>query len=200
MIYVFDTSSLRELQHFYPSIFQSIWPRLDALVNSGELVSTREVYNELQIQRVSPDVLTWCNSHRHIFAVPTSDEQNFMSTIFGLSHFRALVPPTAALRGTPVADPFVIARLCRHRYRCYSREAETECSQDTQRVPAFRNFVLGPGGLYGGVGLDILMAVPKQKLELTWIGKQNRPRLEPRILLENPALSCHAEQRVTEMV
>lgn len=44
------------------------------------------------------------------------------------------------------------------------------------------------------------MAVPKQKLELTWIGKQNRPRLEPRILLENPALSCHAEQRVTEMV
>ncbi len=38
----------------------------------------------------------------------------------------------------------------------------------------------------------------KQKLELTWIGKENRPRLEPRILLENPALSCHAAQRVTE--
>lgn len=28
----------------------------------------------------------------------------------------------------------------------------------------------------------------KQKLELTWIGKENRPRLEPRILLEDPAL------------
>ena len=26
----------------------------------------------------------------------------------------------------------------------------------------------------------------KQKLELTWIGKENRPRLEPRILLEDP--------------
>ncbi len=25
----------------------------------------------------------------------------------------------------------------------------------------------------------------KQKLELTWIGKENRPRLEPRILLED---------------
>jgi adenine-specific DNA-methyltransferase len=38
----------------------------------------------------------------------------------------------------------------------------------------------------------------KQKLELTWIGKENRPRLEPRILLEDPSLSYHAEHRVTE--
>jgi adenine-specific DNA-methyltransferase len=28
--------------------------------------------------------------------------------------------------------------------------------------------------------------VKKQKLELTWIGKENRPKLEPRILLEDP--------------
>ena len=27
----------------------------------------------------------------------------------------------------------------------------------------------------------------RQKLELTWIGKDVRPRLEPRILLEDPA-------------
>lgn len=38
----------------------------------------------------------------------------------------------------------------------------------------------------------------KQKLELTWIGKENRPRLEPRILLEDPEKSYHATQRVTE--
>ncbi|WP_426306169.1 site-specific DNA-methyltransferase [Acidovorax facilis] len=37
-----------------------------------------------------------------------------------------------------------------------------------------------------------------QKLELTWIGKDQRPRLEPRILLEDPARSYHAKQRVTE--
>lgn len=36
-----------------------------------------------------------------------------------------------------------------------------------------------------------------QKLELTWIGKENRPRLEPRILLEDPAKSYHAPHRVT---
>ncbi|WP_459925647.1 site-specific DNA-methyltransferase, partial [Desulfatiferula olefinivorans] len=36
----------------------------------------------------------------------------------------------------------------------------------------------------------------KQKLELTWIGKENRPRLEPRILLEDPDKSYHAKHRV----
>ena len=38
----------------------------------------------------------------------------------------------------------------------------------------------------------------KQKLELTWIGKENRPRLEPRILLEDAEKSYHAAERVTE--
>ena len=37
----------------------------------------------------------------------------------------------------------------------------------------------------------------KTKLELTWIGKDNRPRLEPRILLEEPEKSYHAPLRVT---
>lgn len=38
----------------------------------------------------------------------------------------------------------------------------------------------------------------KSKLELTWIGKDQRPQLEPRILLEDPSLSHHAPQRVTD--
>lgn len=42
------------------------------------------------------------------------------------------------------------------------------------------------------------MPEKKQKLELTWVGKENRPRLEPRILLEDPSLSYHANHRVTE--
>ncbi len=38
----------------------------------------------------------------------------------------------------------------------------------------------------------------RQKLELTWIGKENRPQLEPRILLEDPEKSYHAQKRVSE--
>ena len=35
----------------------------------------------------------------------------------------------------------------------------------------------------------------KARLELTWIGKENRPRLEPRILLEDSSKSYHAKAR-----
>jgi adenine-specific DNA-methyltransferase len=38
----------------------------------------------------------------------------------------------------------------------------------------------------------------KQKLELTWIGKDQRPKLEPRILIEDPDKSYHASERVSE--
>jgi hypothetical protein len=38
----------------------------------------------------------------------------------------------------------------------------------------------------------------KQRLELTWIGKENRPKLEPRILLEEPENSYHAAHRISK--
>lgn len=37
----------------------------------------------------------------------------------------------------------------------------------------------------------------KQKLELVWVGKEKRARLEPRILIEDPAKSYHAAKRVS---
>ncbi len=42
------------------------------------------------------------------------------------------------------------------------------------------------------------MSGRKQRLELTWIGKDERPRLEPRILLEDEEKSYHAKARVTD--
>jgi len=38
----------------------------------------------------------------------------------------------------------------------------------------------------------------KTKLELTWIGKDKRPKLEPRISLEDPSKSYHAKHKVTD--
>jgi adenine-specific DNA-methyltransferase len=42
------------------------------------------------------------------------------------------------------------------------------------------------------------MSKNKQKLELTWIGKEKHPKLEPRILLEDTKLSYHAKKRHSE--
>ena len=41
-------------------------------------------------------------------------------------------------------------------------------------------------------------AMSKQKLELTWIGKEKRPKLEPRILLEDSEKSYHAKHRMAD--
>lgn len=38
----------------------------------------------------------------------------------------------------------------------------------------------------------------KHKLELVWVGKEKRARLEPRILIEDPAKSYHAAKRVSK--
>lgn len=43
-----------------------------------------------------------------------------------------------------------------------------------------------------------MTASRKQRLELTWIGKEERPRLEPRILLEDEEKSYHAQAHVTD--
>lgn len=39
---------------------------------------------------------------------------------------------------------------------------------------------------------------PKTRLELVWIGKENRPRLKTRILVEDPEKSYHPARRVTD--
>lgn len=38
------------------------------------------------------------------------------------------------------------------------------------------------------------------KLELTWIGKENRPKLEPRILLEDPEKPCYPKHLVADPI
>jgi adenine-specific DNA-methyltransferase len=42
------------------------------------------------------------------------------------------------------------------------------------------------------------MSKNSQKLELVWMGKQIRPRLEPRILISDPTKSYHASHKITD--
>lgn len=109
MIYVFDTSSIRSLQHFYPRVFKSIWDGLGDLVSQQRLISTREVFNELERQAVSAEVLKWAKDNKGLFTMPSAAELQFVATIFQIKHFQALIGVQQRLKGTPVADPFVIA-------------------------------------------------------------------------------------------
>jgi len=109
MIYVFDISSICSLQHFYPSVFKTIWDGLDGLVQQQNLVSTREVWNELVRQNVSADVLAWAKQNKQIFTTPNAAELQFVVQIFQIKHFQSLIGEQQRLKGTPVADPFIIA-------------------------------------------------------------------------------------------
>jgi len=109
MTYVFDNSSLSNLKHFYPEVFKSVWAGLDELIASGELLSTREVWNELQNGIPVGYVNDWLKQRKHIFTTPTNEELQFVAEIFKVRHFQSLIGEKQRLKGTPVADPFVIA-------------------------------------------------------------------------------------------
>lgn len=109
MIYIFDTCSLSNLKHFYPGVFKSVWAGLDDLYKMGRFVSTREVWNELQRGNPDQHVNDWLKDRKELFKTPTTAELIFVSDIFKVPHFQGLIGQKQRLKGTPVADPFVIA-------------------------------------------------------------------------------------------
>jgi hypothetical protein len=109
MPFVFDTNSLCVLGNYYPARFPTFWERFEDAVLSGEVLSVREVYNELQQLNRKGWLLNWFEEHRDLFLLPTPQEAEFVAEIFRVPHFRMLVGEKQRLKGTPVADPFVIA-------------------------------------------------------------------------------------------
>lgn len=107
MIYVFDTSSIIVLGHYFPDRFPTFWNNFEAAVAAGEVVSVREVLKELASPRQW--LTDWVDAHKDMFLIPGPEETAFVAKIFRVPHFQMLVTETQRLRGQPVADPFVIA-------------------------------------------------------------------------------------------
>lgn len=108
--YIFDTSSFNKMKHYYPAIFETVWSHLDSLVSSGLLISTKEVWTEVNNGSPTPHLIEWLNDRKNqIFTTPNREELLFVAEIFKVKHFQTLIGNTQKLRGTPVADPFLIA-------------------------------------------------------------------------------------------
>lgn len=108
MIYVADTNSLMVLRSYYPDRFQSVWQRIDGLMHEGRLRSVREVLRELEAHD-SKHVLDWAKSNSSIFCPPSHEETACVAEIFSIPHFQQMIGNEQRLRGTPVADPFIVA-------------------------------------------------------------------------------------------
>ena len=110
MSYVFDNSPLSALfRNYYRKTFPSLWQRFDQLVSDGRIVSTREVFREIE-EGPSESLLEWAKKNRALFATPTPEQGAFVAQIYAVPHFQQNIEQRKLLRGGRVADPFVIAR------------------------------------------------------------------------------------------
>ena len=109
MTYVFDTNSFIVIGHYYPEQFPSFWDEFNQAVEASKIISVREVLRELDYVASVSHLANWVEQHRSIFITPDAATAQFVSTIFSVPHFRALVSEKNRLAGRPCADPFIIA-------------------------------------------------------------------------------------------
>ncbi|MCD4825105.1 MAG: DUF4411 family protein [Phycisphaerae bacterium] len=85
-----------------PALFPSLWEKIDHMVTGSILVSSDEVYRELE--RKDDSLFTWAKDRKDIFLPLSDDVQSEVTSI--LDSFPRLVD---ARTGKSFADPFVIA-------------------------------------------------------------------------------------------
>jgi len=103
--YSIDTSSLIHAwwRAYPPRNFASFWTRFDEAIESGIVVASIEVHNE--IKKRDDDVHAWCNERAGKFCVDIDDAQQGH-----LAHIMGTYPRLVdTVKGRSECDPFVIA-------------------------------------------------------------------------------------------
>ncbi len=110
--YCLDTNTISSVYRFYyKDRFPSFWENFSELVKSGRAISVSEV--EVELSRSSglvSAVEELKQLNQEFFSLPSSLEQEYVAEIFRVRRFRSMLGGGAAARGSPVADPFVIAK------------------------------------------------------------------------------------------
>lgn len=110
MTYVFDNSPLSALfRNYYRRRFPSLWQRFDDLIESGDIVSTREVRREIEDGPVE-NLREWAVQNSGLFRIPNAEEGAFVARIYAVRHFQQNIERQKMLKGGRNADSFVIAK------------------------------------------------------------------------------------------
>lgn len=89
MIYVFDSSSLSTiLDYYYQDRFPSFWEKFNEIVSQGNLISVREVRNELTLKFDDEIIEVLEKQNKNFFANPTNEELSFITEIYLVKHFQ----------------------------------------------------------------------------------------------------------------
>jgi hypothetical protein len=109
-MYVFDNSPLSSLfRNYYQKRFPTLWKNFNALVVGGGLISTREVYREIEDSNIAI-LRDWAKENEHLFTVPHAKEGEFVSQIYAVRHFQQNIEQQKLLKGGKIADPFVVSK------------------------------------------------------------------------------------------
>jgi hypothetical protein len=105
---VFDTSGFLALNPYYPSVFPSLWKRIDQMVEESRLISVRDVNIECQNEDLGVHVSEWVNRNKSIFSIPQNDELTYVTKILDLSEFQD-IRIDYLNHGLPVPGAFLAA-------------------------------------------------------------------------------------------
>jgi hypothetical protein len=108
-LYIFDTNVFYALGVVYKSAFPKLWQRIEELVESGDLVSVKEVRREIESNCPYPQITEWVASHKSIFKKPSPEEEIVVADLLKNPKYRLFVKKNNIVKGLPVADPFIIA-------------------------------------------------------------------------------------------
>lgn len=101
--YIFDTNVFINMQRHHPAdIFGSLWNQIATYIDSGVVLSSEEVFDELKI--CNDSLLEWAKSRKEAFV--KSDEQIQLLVRDILKKQPSLITGSRKANG---ADPFVVA-------------------------------------------------------------------------------------------
>jgi hypothetical protein len=92
----------------FKSVFVSFWDAFEDLIQSGVVISVKEVFRELE--RRDDELHEWSKIKRDMFLAPIAEEALFIQQIFAIPHFQGLLQKAKIYEGGLNADPFVIAK------------------------------------------------------------------------------------------
>lgn len=109
--YVVDSGPFIDLKSYYEDVFVTLWEKFEVLIKAGEIISSIEVYRELQ--KRDDDAKSLADKYKKIFLKPEIEEQVYVKEI--LRNHRELIRVKNLSGGSPLADPFIIAQsICKN--------------------------------------------------------------------------------------
>jgi hypothetical protein len=90
------------VRYYPPDVFPTLWQNLDQFIESGEIVSTEEVY--IETAKKADELHEWIKDRKHMLISLSPDIQRVATDL--LTDYPRLVD---TLKGRSQADPFVIA-------------------------------------------------------------------------------------------